>query len=86
MAENNYKLNLDISEALRSLREFEDKVNGIQKVTNAAGTALKTLGVAALGAGAALGLAAIKLDDLADSAAVIGIGVNQLKALQVNSP
>ena len=83
MAENNYKLNLDVSEALRSLREFEDKINGIQKITNAAGTALKVLGAAALGTGAALGFAAVKLDDLADSAAALGIGVNQLKALQV---
>jgi len=83
MAENNYKLNLDVSEALRSLREFEDKINGIQKVTNAAGTALKAIGAAALTTGAALGFAAVKLDDLADSAAALGIGVNQLKALQV---
>jgi hypothetical protein len=76
------KITADSSQALREIANVEKALKSLEKVTDLAGKGLQSIGAFAAGAAAALGLAAVRLDDLGDAADAIGIGVNQLKALQ----
>lgn len=82
MARAQIEITADSSQATREIEKVNLALKGIEKSSDLAGKALASIGTAAAAAAAALGFAAVKLDDLADSAAAIGIGVNQLKALQ----
>jgi len=81
VAEAKIKITADTSQATREIDKLNLALKGIETTTDLAGKALKSIAVFATGAAAALGFAAVKLDDLADSADALGIGVNQLKAL-----
>lgn len=81
MAEAKIKITADTSQATREIDKLNLALKGIETTTDLAGKALKSITVFATGAAAALGFAAVKLDDLADSADALGVGVNQLKAL-----
>lgn len=81
MAEAKIKITADTSQATREIDRLNLALKGIETTTDLAGKALAAITGFAAGAAAALGFAAVKLDDLADSADALGVGINQLKAL-----
>ena len=81
MAEAKIKITADTSQATREIDRLNLALKGIETTTNLAGKALAAITGIAAGAATALGFAATKLDDLADSADALGVGINQLKAL-----
>ena len=71
----------DASQATREIARLNLALKSIETTTNLAGKALSVITGLAAGVATSLGYAAVKLDDLADSADALGVGVNQLKAL-----
>jgi hypothetical protein len=80
--ETKIKITADASSAEREIDKLSMALNGLDKTTNAVGKALAVLTAAAGAATAALVVAFDRLDNLGDAADAIGIGVNELKALE----
>jgi hypothetical protein len=81
VAEAKIKITADTSQATREIDKLNLALKGIETTTDLAGKALSAITGIAAGVATALGFAAAKLDDLADSADALGVGINQLKAL-----
>jgi len=81
VAEAKIKITADTSQATREIDKLNLALKGIETTTDLAGKALAAITGIAAGVATALGFAAAKLDDLADSADALGVGINQLKAL-----